>query len=135
MTTSNGGRIVEHVDGVIGSSNERGVKLVGEDGYRNFSKYVETPIAPPSRGQSVRLGLDQSGFVRELELLGAAAAPIPAAPAARDRTITRLSVLKSAANFLGLMGQNREEVKSDHVLVLADKWLRWLEQEGEDDER
>src|SRR5207253_6074264 len=34
------------------------------------------------------------------------------------------------SNFLGLMSQAREEVRSDHVLVLADKWLAWVEQEG-----
>jgi len=51
-----------------------------------------------------------------------------------DRTITRLAVLKAAANFLGLIDQTREEVKSDHVLVLADKWLAWVQQpESEED--
>jgi len=37
------------------------------------------------------------------------------------------AVLKAAAEFVGLWGQTREEVKSDHVLVLADKWLKWVE--------
>jgi hypothetical protein len=34
------------------------------------------------------------------------------------------------------MGQARGEVRSDHVLLLADKWVRWVEQpeEGEDEE-
>jgi hypothetical protein len=40
-----------------------------------------------------------------------------------------LVVLQAAASFLGLMGQAREEVKSDHVLILADKWLAWVKQE------
>jgi hypothetical protein len=44
MTTTNGGRIVDHAEGIVQSSNDRGVKLVGEDGYRNFSKYAEPPI-------------------------------------------------------------------------------------------
>jgi hypothetical protein len=35
--------------------------------------------------------------------------------------------LKAAANFLGLMSQCHEEVRSEHVLVLADKWLVWVE--------
>ena len=39
-------------------------------------------------------------------------------------------MLKAASNFLGLMSQAREEVRSDHVLVLADRWLTWVEQEG-----
>ena len=44
-----------------------------------------------------------------------------------------LAVLKSATNFLGLLSQTHEEVKSDHILVLADKWLAWVEQ-SEDEE-
>ncbi len=43
--------------------------------------------------------------------------------------IARLAVLKAAANFLGLMSQTREEVKSEYVLLLAEKWLAWVERE------
>jgi hypothetical protein len=39
-------------------------------------------------------------------------------------------VLKAAAEFVGLWGQTREEVKSDHVLVIADKWLEWVNRAG-----
>jgi hypothetical protein len=41
-----------------------------------------------------------------------------------------LAVLKAAAEFVGLWGQTREEVKSDHVLVLAERWLRWVVDES-----
>jgi hypothetical protein len=30
------------------------------------------------------------------------------------------------------MSPSREEVKSEHVLVLADKWLAWVEQPEEE---
>jgi hypothetical protein len=66
--------------------------------------------------------------LRHLQVLDQA--PSSAGSSDRDRTITRLSVLKSAASFLGAMAQVHEEVRSDHVLVLADKWLAWVEQEG-----
>jgi len=46
----------------------------------------------------------------------------------RDERITRLAVLKAAANFLGQLSQTREEVRSEHVLVLADRWLAWVDQ-------
>jgi hypothetical protein len=130
MTTTNGGRIVDHAEGIVQSSNDRGVKLVGEDGYRNFSKYAEPPITVPARGANVRLSLDASSFVRTVEVLSTDGAPsVPSTSSlTRDRTITRLAVLKAASNFLGLMGQSREEVRSDHVLLLADKWLAWVEQ-------
>jgi hypothetical protein len=130
MTTTNGtsqGRITEHVDGVVATANARGVKLVGEDDYRNFSKWVAEPIGPPRRGARVHLGLDAAGFVRELQVLDEPAGAGQLS-ADRDRTITRLAVLTAAATFLGLMGQAREEGKSEHVLVLADRWLAWVEQ-------
>ena len=133
MTTSNGGsqgRITAHVEGTVESANERGVRLDGESDWRNFSKWTTEPITPPRRGSNVRLALDASGFVRSIEILDAAP---PTSSPTRDRTITRLAVLKAASNFLGLMSQAREEVRSDHVLVLADKWLAWVEQEGEDE--
>jgi hypothetical protein len=49
--------------------------------------------------------------------------------ATKDRTITRLAVLKAAANFMGQLGQAREQIKADHVLAVADKWLAWVERE------
>ena len=78
----------------------------------------------------MRLGLDADGFVRQLQVLDdAPSAGAAAAEPGRDRTSTRLAVLTAAATFLGLMGQAREEVKSEHVLVLADRWVAWVEQE------
>jgi hypothetical protein len=35
-------------------------------------------------------------------------------------------VLEAAAEFVGLWGQTRKEIKSEHVLVLADRWLEWV---------
>jgi hypothetical protein len=125
MTTTNGGRIVEHVDGIVQGANERGVHLQGEPDWRNFSKYAD-PIAPPARGQSVRLGLDASGFVRELELLGATAATLN-----RDRAIARMSALRSAAIYCGNRATVHEDAKSEHIFVLAERMLAWLEK-GDD---
>jgi hypothetical protein len=102
MTTTNGGsqgRIVEQVEGVIGSSNPRGVKLVGEDHYRNFSKYAEPPIALPRRGANVRLGLDGSGFVRELQVLVEAGSASETPD--RSREIRRQVAIKTAAQLVG----------------------------------
>jgi hypothetical protein len=44
----------------------------------------------------------------------------------RDDRDLRLAVLSAAAIVVGLMCQCREEVRSDHVLPLADKWLAWV---------
>ena len=75
----------------------------------------------------MHLGLDSSGFVRELQVLGQPA-NIADSSAERSREIRRLTALKAAAHFLGLMSQTHDEVKSEHVLVLADRWLAWVEQ-------
>lgn len=134
MTTTNGdrGRIVEYVEGIVVTANERGLHLQGEEAWRNFSKFGTSPSTAPRSGQRVSLGLDASGFIRTSVVLDAGPSSTSNS-LSRDATITRLSVLKSAANFVGLWGQARPEIKSDHVLLLADKWLAWVEQEGGDE--
>src|SRR6266849_2181962 len=124
MTTISG-TVGDQVEGIVEAANERGIKVAGE--WRNVSKFH--PVDLPERGARVRLELDAKGFIRSLQVLDAAPSSTPSG--SRDRTITRLAVLKAASNFLGLMSQAREEVRSDHVLVLADKWLAWVEQDDE----
>ena len=51
-------------------------------------------------------------------------------PTTKDPTITRLAVLRAAADFMGQLGQAREQIKAEHVLTVADKWLEWVEKEG-----
>jgi hypothetical protein len=129
MTIPNGSRITESIDGIVQGANERGVHLQGEDDWRTFSKWAIKPEGAPARGQRVRLGLDGSGFVRELQVLddtGAAVAPAPAA--AQDRTTVRLRVLEIAAATVGQFAQAREEVRTEHILPLADRLLAWVEQ-------
>jgi hypothetical protein len=118
----------EHVEGTVASANHRGVKLTGHDDYFNFSSYADPPIAAPRHGQRIRIGLGADRYIRELQIVSTTSRSH--APAdERDGVIARSAVLKAAANFLGLMSQTREEVKSDHVLLLAEKWLAWVERE------
>jgi len=124
MTTTNGGsqgRVVEHVDGIVQSANDRGVKLVGEDNYRNVSKWAEG-ITPPRRGARVRLGLDASGFVRQLQVLDQVADE-PSQD--RARQLCRMSALRSAATFCGGKALNTEVSTAD-VLKVAAAFERWL---------
>jgi len=125
MTTTDRSRVVDRREGVVGSSNPRGVKLVGGDDYLNFSKYADPPIAPPRRGASVRMGLDTDGYIRELQVLDEAAA---SGDHDRSRDIRRQVAIKTAAQLVGAFAQTHEEVKVDHVFPLADKILAWLEQ-------
>ena len=121
MTTTNGA-VTDQIEGLVEARNERGIR-VGDE-WRNMSKFH--PLELPGQGARVRLELDNKGFIRTLQILDQA--PSATSSSDRDRTITRLSVLKTAAQFLGAMAQVHEEVKSDHVLVLAEKWLQWVEQ-------
>src|SRR2546427_3877711 len=125
MTTSNGGTVGDQIEGIVEARNDRGIRVAGE--WRNQSKFH--PVDLPDRGARVRLELDAKGFLRSVQVLDAA--PSSTSSGSRDRTITRLAVLKAASHFLGLISQVREEVRSDHVLVLADKWLAWVEQDDE----
>ena len=122
MTTSNG-QLGDVVEGIVEGANDCGIKVGGE--WRNASKFH--PVDLPDRGTRVRLELDGKGFIRALHILDAASRAGASTTSTRDCEIRRMAVLKAAANFLGLMSQCREEVKSDHVLLLADKWLAWVE--------
>jgi len=112
------GRVpTEDVEGLVESVNATGLKIGGA--WVNVSRFK--PIELPEAGARVRLKIDAKGYIVDLENLS----PKPATTA-KDERITRLAVLKAAAEFVGLWGQTRDEVKSEHVLVLADKWLKWV---------
>ena len=114
------GRVpTEDVEGVVESVNGTGLKIGGA--WVNVSRFK--PITLPDAGAHVRLKVDAKGYIVDLENLSPAGQNLTN----KDERITRLAVLKAAAEFVGLWGQSREEVKSDHVLVLADKWLKWVE--------
>jgi len=117
------GRVqTEDVEGVVESVNGTGLKIAGA--WVNVCRFKPVPL--PDAGAHVRLKVDSKGYITELEQLGGTT---PAVLSAKDDRITRLAVLKAAADFLGQMSQTREEVRSDHVTVLADRWLKWVEED------
>jgi hypothetical protein len=123
MNTTNGRVQTQDVEGTVEAVNATGLKIGGA--WVNVSQFH--PVELPEAGAHVRIKIDNKGFIRELETVGDAD-KTPAVVSDRDARITRLAVLKAAANFVGLWGQNREEIKSDHVLVVAERWLAWVEQ-------
>ena len=127
MTTSNG-HSTDQVEGLVEAINDRGIRVAGE--WRNVSKFH--PVHLPERGTRVRLALDAKGFIKSMQVLDDAPSSAGSSWSSRDDTITRLSVLKTAANFLAQMGQVHQGVKSEHVIPLAERWLAWVEQEGGD---
>lgn len=118
MTSTNGHQSAHvTVEGVIESRNDRGVKLNGD--WINLSKF--RPIDLPDTGASIRAEVDNRGYLCSVEVLDD---PNPTR-SDRNETITRLAVLKAAAAF----GASRQDLKSSEVLMIADKWLAWV-QEG-----
>ena len=113
--------------GRVVSVNPKGLKLEGHDTWANYSKFA-VGIVAPERGDTVSVTVDKAGFVRSVTLLDG---PLPVAggsdaaralPTDKDRTITRLAVLKAAAEF----GAARPSLKSGEVLAIAESWERWV---------
>jgi hypothetical protein len=50
----------------------------------------------------------------------------PDAPA--DRTALRLRIVELAAATVGQFAQAREEVRTEHIIPLAERLLTWVEQ-------
>ena len=135
----------ETITGRVACVNPKGVKLDGDDDWFNFSRFARD-LVPPMRGQSVTLTLDRQGFVRvctagvtaktdETPGVDRAYGAPPTAKtdetrAAKDRTITRLAVLKAAAEF----GASRPSLKSGDVLTIAASWERWVNRAESADE-
>jgi len=122
MSTTNGRVPTEQVEGTVEATNAKGLKIGGA--WVNVSQFH--PVELPEVGTHVRLEVDSRGYIKALEVLHAGnARALPGFAGQNDHDL-RLAVLNAAANFVGLMGQSREDVRSDHVLPLADKWLAWV---------
>lgn len=121
-------RFDETISGRVSTVNEKGIRLDGEDGWFNYSKFA-VGIVAPEKGQQVSVTLDKGGFVRAIVPTdGAAATPAPSvggtspAPTSKDRTITRLACLKAAAEF----SASKQASSSSDVLLIAAAWERWV---------
>jgi hypothetical protein len=104
--------------------NERGIKIHG--GWLNVSKFHA--VALPMRGALVTLEVQGGRWIQRCDVLdGAVSAITPTAVSpitpTRERSITRIAVLKAAAAFAA----SRPDAKSPDVLTVADLWLRWVE--------
>jgi hypothetical protein len=118
---------LEQVRGEVEATNATGVCVGGQ--WLNVSRFRKVDISAVQAGQTISATVERSDrgvYLRDLDVVGSA--PAPETPAVLgDATSTRLAVLEAAAGFLGQMAQCREDVRSEHVLVLAERWLAWLE--------
>lgn len=134
--------------GRVAAANPKGIRLEDQEDWLNYSKFA-TDIVPAERGQTVTVTVDSKGFIRTLQPLGDGDAmnghgahsvagtssasqttsPRPApersGPSVRDTTITRLAVLKAAAEYAA----SKPESKSTDVLMIAAAWERWVTRE------
>jgi len=109
------GRVqTEDVEGTVEAVNSTGLKIGGA--WLNVSRFH--PVELPEAGTHVRLGVDSKGYIKDLEVLDT---PVTAS-VSRNETITRLAVLKAAAQFAA----ERTDIRSADVLRIADSWLKWV---------
>jgi hypothetical protein len=116
------------ITGVVCAVNERGLRLDGEDSWRNFSKWADA-LGEPARGDRVHLTLDRAGFVRSVAVVTEAApaemVPIRTKPTDRDTRITRMACLNTATSIL----QSRQErggMDIEEVMALATLLEAWV---------
>jgi hypothetical protein len=121
VSLTNGRVPTQQVEGLVEATNANGLKIGGS--WVNVSRFK--PIELPEAGAHVRLEVDSRGYIREVEVLKPAG--VGSGDVSRNETITRLAVLKAAAQFVGLLSQTRDDIRSEHVLKLADRWLEWVE--------
>lgn len=107
------------VRGRVEARNPNGIRVAGE--WHNVSKF--RPLELPAVGASVELGVNPKGFITSLEVLEPSSVGAKSEHPSRDETITRLAVLKAAAAFAAA----RDEAKSGDVLLIADRWLQWVQ--------
>jgi len=120
------------VTGRVRSVNPKGLLLEGHTDWLNISRFA-VGVVLPEKGAAVAVTLDKAGFVRSVDVVdgsvGANGHDAPridaqrvSAPSEKDRTITRLAVLKAAAAF----GASRPELRSRDVIAIAAVWERWV---------
>jgi len=105
----------ETISGRVEARNERGIRI----GQEWFNRSQFRPIELPDVGTEVRLVADSKGFISQLEVIGGASPAVLS-----DDHATRLAVLNAAVHF----ATSRPDMKSADVLVLAERWLEWVQQ-------
>jgi len=113
--------------GRVAAVNPKGLKLDGHESWFNVSKFA-VGVVLPERGQDVTVTVDKAGFLRSVvqasgfpPVAGGSDVARPA-PTTKDLTITRLAVLKAAAEFAA----SRSALKSGEVLKIAESWEKWI---------
>ena len=116
MARQNGTNGTESLSGTVEATNDKGIKVGGQ--LFNDSQYAD--VSRPQRGQTVQLQV-KCRFINSLAVLDSPnGSQRPAA--GRETAITRLAVLKAAAEFLA----PRSAARSADVLRVAERWEAWV---------
>jgi hypothetical protein len=127
---------LERVDNAVACLHSDLVDLRGRGDQRQWpqdrrrlgQRLALPPVELPEAGAYVRLEVDSRGYIRELEILSQSAAASPALLSDKnDRITTRLAVLGAAAIFCGHYATVHPDVRSEHFLLLAERWLAWVD--------
>lgn len=122
------------VDGIVAAVNEKGLKLVGDAAWLNWSRFAALRPAL-EKGQLVRCVLDGQGFLRAV-LPGKASSAtarttesptdLPAEPAlnepGRDRVITRQWAINAATAILTSGGRQAEPTTVVKLAAQLEVW-------------
>ena len=118
--------MTETITGTLSRVNTNGFQIQERPGvWWNLSKFNSPQLEIPTvLGTEVRFMLDDKNFVRAIEPQEPTSAPSAASagPPDRDRTITRLALIKAAARFLA----DKPDATSTDVELVAAKWERWV---------
>ena len=118
MTATNA-NATQRVASPVEATNPKGIKVGGR--WLNWSQYGP-PLPRPERGRRVGVTVDGKGFIKALELVDGAADAPQCPTAGRETAITRLAVLKAAAEFAA----GPADIKSGDVLAIAERWEAWV---------
>jgi len=129
-------RTITELQGVICAANDRGLKLQGETEWRNLSKWAQVAAIPPI-GAAVVLGLDRSGYIREITMAemsakvsnGAAPSHSPmeeSAPACRPDKDVAIARMNALGHAVALLTVRCGAPDVDDVLALAERLERWV---------
>jgi hypothetical protein len=121
--------VSSEVAGEVRAVNAKGLRLAGEEGWRNYSRWAGNVIMPEP-GQRVVLRVDGQGSIRSIatEPVPDAAPVAPTAPPestpaplpAADRLSARLGALQAAVRIVGRPASIGE------VLATAEQITAWL---------
>lgn len=122
----------QEIQGIVCGVNAKGVKLQGEESWRNYSKWATLPDTLPARGDVVVVSVDGAGFIRglsvspsESKILDSKNCESQDSPPAVDTKsvqIARMNALGHAVTVLATNGV----VDADEALALAERFAGWV---------